>query len=164
MKIVEFNDHAQPQGQGDARSWKSSTSPYPSFDKKMDAADDSESASSAIPFEALSSPARAQPSVDAMPAPASASRVGPIKILEFNTGSNSSLAKATAKSGQGSNIKALDTRTIKPESNGDKAGVKAPIKIVEFGNDQASAAPSVASVNRSGIKIVEYGGHKAKGK
>jgi ribose transport system ATP-binding protein len=166
MKIVEFDDHAKPQGQGDASSWKSRTSPYPSFDKKKDAADSGERASSATPFEALTRPARSQRSADEMPvtSPASASRVGPIKILEFNTGPASSLAKATAHGGQASNIKALDTRTIKPESDGDKAGVKAPIKIVEFGNDQASAAPSAASVNHTGIKIVEYGDHKGKGK
>jgi ribose transport system ATP-binding protein len=166
MKIVEFDDHANPQGQGHASSWKSRTSPYPSFDKNKDAADGGERAGSATPFEALINPARTQRSADEMPVtePASASRVGPIKILEFNTGPDSRLAKATAQGGQASNVKALDTRTIKPESDGDKAGVKAPIKIVEFGNDQASAAPSVASANRTGIKIVEYGDHKGKGK
>ncbi len=162
MKIVEFDDPAQPQGQGDANSWNSRTSPYPSFDKNKDGG---ERVHSATPFEALSSPARTQRSADVMPAPApaSASRVGPIKILEFNTGPGSSLAKATAQGGQESSIKAQDIRTIKPESPGGKAGAKAPIKIVEFGKDHASTAPPMADLNRTGIKIVEYGDHKAKG-
>lgn len=166
MKIVEFDDHAEPQGQGHASSWKSRTSPYPSFDKKKNAADGGERADSATQFEAQTSPARTQRTTNAMPvtAPASASRVGSIKILEFNTGPDSGLPKATAQSWQGSHIKAMDTRTIKPESPDDKAGVKAPIKIVEFGNDQTSAAQPVASVNRTGIKIVEYGDHKTKDK
>lgn len=169
MKIVEFDDHAQPQGQGDASSWKSRTSPYPNFDKKKDAADSAdggERPNSATPFQELSSPARAQRSADGIPvpAPASASRVGRIKILEFNTGPDNSLSNATEHREQGSNFKALDVRTIKPESPGGKAGVKAPIKIVEFGNDQVSAASPVTSLSRTGIKIVEYGDHKAKGK
>ena len=166
MKIVEFDDHARPQGQGDPNSWKSRTSPYPSFDKTKDATDGGEGASSMTPLEALASFARAQRSADAMPVPAlvAAARAGPIKILEFNTGPGSSLAKATAQGGQGSDIKAVNARTIKPVLPGDKAGVNAPIKIVEFGNDQARAAQRVASVNRTGIKIVEYGDHTAKGK
>lgn len=166
MKIVEFDDHARPQGQGDPSSWKSRTSPYPSFDKTKDATDGGEGASSMTPLEALASLARAQRSADAMPVPAlvAAARAGPIKILEFNTGPGSSLAKATAQGGQGSDIKAVNARTIKPVLPGDKAGVNAPIKIVEFGNDQARAAQRVASVNRTGIKIVEYGDHTAKGK
>ena len=166
MKIVEFDDHARPQGQGDPSSWKSRTSPYPSFDKTKDATDGGEGAISMTPLEALASLARAQRSADAMPVPAlvAAARAGPIKILEFNTGPGSSLAKATAQGGQGSDIKAVNARTIKPVLPGDKAGVNAPIKIVEFGNDQARAAQRVASVNRTGIKIVEYGDHTAKGK
>jgi hypothetical protein len=166
MKIVEFDDHARPQGQGDPDRWKSRTSPYPSFDKTKEATDGGERASSVTPLEALATPARAQRSADAMPVPAlaAAARAGTIKILESNTGPDSSLVMATAQGRQGSDIKAVNARTIKPESPGDKAGVKTPIKIVEFGNDQARAAQPVASVNRTGIKIVEYGDHKANGK
>jgi hypothetical protein len=168
MKISEFDDHAQPQGAGDASSWKSRTSPYPRFDKKKTATDGGEGVSSANSFGERTSPAHPQHGVQSTPLPgqtsASAARVGNIKILEFNSGPDSSLVKVTAPSVHAEKNMGLNARTIKPESSNEKAGVKTPIKIVEFGNDSGSEAPSSAGLNRTGIKIVEYGEQKAKGK
>lgn len=165
MKIVEFDEHAEPQGQRDASNWKTRSSAYPSFDKKKGAADAGQPMSG-YPLEALSDRARLQRADDATQTLASgtAARVGPIKILEFNAGPGSMPAKPPSHGAPGSNIKALDARTVKTESSSDLSGVKTAIKIVEFGNDQIPMVRAAASVNHAHIKIVEYGDHKAKSK
>ena len=166
MKIVEFDAHSEPQDPRDASSWKTRTSPYPSFDKKTHLADDARESMSGNTLEALSSQSRPRPCDEATPVvkTASAATMGPIKILEFNTGPDSLSAKPSAHGGLGNSIKALDARALKQESSGDQTVAKTAIKIVEFGNDQPHLTPVVASVKRTGIKIVEYGDHKVKGK
>jgi hypothetical protein len=117
-------------------------------------------------LEALSSQSIARRGDEVTPVvtTAAAATMGPIKILEFNTGPDSRSAKPSAHGGLGNSIKALDARALKQESSGDQTGAKTAIKIVEFGNDQPHLPPVAASVSRTGIKIVEYGDHKVKGK
>ena len=166
MKIVEFDAHSEPQDPRHASSWKTRTSPYPSFDKKKNSAGDGSEAMSGNALEALSSQSRALRADEVTPlaTTTSAPRMGPIKIREFNAGPTSILAKPSAHGELGNSIKALDSLALMPESDGDRTVAKTAIKIVEYGNDQPSLNPVAGSVNRTGIKIVEYGDHKAKGK
>jgi ribose transport system ATP-binding protein len=166
MKIVEFDAHSEPQDPRHASSWKTRTSPYPSFDKKKNSAGDGSEAMSGNALKSLSSQSRALRADEVTPVATttSAPRMGPIKIREFNAGPTSILAKPSAHGELGNSIKALDSLALMPESSGDRTVAKTAIKIVEYGNDQPSLNPVAGSVNRTGIKIVEYGDHKAKGK
>ena len=165
MKIVEFDDHAQPEGHRDTNSWKTRTSPYRSFDKKSDAVPGGEKTAPARPFEAVTAHAATDAAADDRyeAPPSQATRRGPIKIMEFNNGPDSRSAHAAPTRASGSKARPLDGRTVKPEPAVESAAARPPIKIIEFGGEQGSPVAAAASVSRSGIKIVEFSDHKVKG-